>query len=189
MKKYQRSNFREKIDALIALWISKTNYACHLLDITNRMRKLDQWVKFIFRWEIWKLNSTFETRSRSRFSWPLHFYCSIAEFTFLKQRKWTQLRKEIKSQTAKKSIWAKTNIMKKMIATYMRGENVHRLIKSLENYFMGRFQKNFSFLWKKVSIFSTICNYSVFILIFSQNSYSWLREWRSIILKLTPPFL
>ena len=37
------------------------------------MRTLDQQVNFSFRWEIWKLNSTFETRGRSRFWRSLHF--------------------------------------------------------------------------------------------------------------------
>ena len=55
------------------------------------LKELDQSVNFWFRWEIWKLNSTFETRSRSRFFWPLNFYCSIVEFALLltKEMNWT----------------------------------------------------------------------------------------------------
>ena len=33
-----------------------------MIKSTQIERKLDQKVKFIFRWKIWKLNSTFEAR-------------------------------------------------------------------------------------------------------------------------------
>ena len=53
------------------------------------LMKLDQFeqngsIGILFScWEIWKLKSTFEIKSRSRFSWALQFRCSIVELTFL----------------------------------------------------------------------------------------------------------
>ena len=51
----------------------------------------DQYVKLLFRWEIWWLISIFEIKNWSRFSWTLHFCCSIVELAFLLTMKmhWT----------------------------------------------------------------------------------------------------
>ena len=47
------------------------------------MRNLDQKVKFIFRWDILKINFTFETRNRSRFLRHFHVRIWRAIFTSL----------------------------------------------------------------------------------------------------------
>ena len=72
--------------------------------------KLDQHVTHLFRWEIWKFISFFEIRSRSRFSWPLHFCCSIVEFAFLLTMEMhLNLKKNQKSNCEKSKFILKKN--------------------------------------------------------------------------------
>ena len=88
--KIQLSNFKEKIMALQLLeFLEKFMVDSFLIKLTQ-FEKTGSTVKFLFRWEIRLLNSTFETIGRSRFSRPLHFRCSIVEFAFSITRKLNQ---------------------------------------------------------------------------------------------------
>ena len=93
-------------------------------------RKLDQYVNFLFRWELKKvkLKSTFKTRSRSRFSRPLHFCCSKKELTFLVTKNELKFRKNQKSN---KKI--KFECFKTFQIFPEKQKNHHHLYKRLHN--------------------------------------------------------
>ena len=84
---------------------------------STQFEKTSSMVIFLFRWEIWKLNSTFETRSRSQLLWPFFLRCSKVEFAFL-------LAKEMKSELNQKfsCTWVTLN--------YLHSENYEPVTKS-----------------------------------------------------------
>ena len=67
----------------------------------TQFQKIGSKGNFFFRWEIWKIKSTFEAGSRSRFSWPLHFCCSMEFFSSFQRENDLHFKKIHKSNGEK----------------------------------------------------------------------------------------
>ena len=108
------------------LWyaMQSTNTAFEYGDVLIMERMNDGKVQFwenwiLFCWDIKKKNSTFEARSRSGFSLPVHFVCST--------RNWSELNKKSKFKPRKKI--APEQILRLFLEKKNR-DYVHRLLRS-----------------------------------------------------------
>ena len=69
-----RQVYEEKTDLHFFHAMANLSYGSFLINKHN-LRKLEQKVNVLNHWEIWKIDSNFETRSESRFSQLFNFRC------------------------------------------------------------------------------------------------------------------
>ena len=120
-KKYQFSSLKKKVDALKALWNSRTNYIWHFLIKLFQFGKTGSIGRTRISLGNLIIKHHFQNRSQPRFEWPFHFCCLIVQFTFLltKEMNWFKKKMEVKRENVNLSLNKFQDLLQEIIRNYM----------------------------------------------------------------------